>query len=383
MLCLCLSLSLMGRPAQAGYVPGDPVYVFASSDLRFDDNVLLLAPGKAVPVQDGNNSKSDWINVDSIGMHASENWSQQSFNFDGLFAKNFYANDHHFNYTNWQNQLGWNAALGTHLAGSLSLADSNQLAGAGTVVGSQDDITRARVANGALVWSPNSWGALDGAASRTIERHSQLDTYDYNQNNFIAGGTLSSNGGSSLGLHAENRQVSYLQDLSSLGYSDAYTLHYTRLDAVWPLSGKLTFSGRLGRASLGVSGRKSPAHTIGKTDLIWTVTGKTKVDVGYAEDYDPPGRSLVPITYQARYLNLSSQLSGKTSLQVQFRSETRDYFYEAVGRESTNTLRVSLIWLPLPALQVSPYVLHVLRGSQATYDEYSDNQIGATLKAYF
>jgi hypothetical protein len=210
-----------------------------------------------------------------------------------------------------------------------------------------------------------------------------LGAYDNDQTGFIAGGAAISTFGTRLGVHVETRQVSYRQDFSVLSGRNTYSLYYTRLDTVWPISGRTRLSGRVGQARLDPSGVGSSSHAIGNLDLLWSLSAKTVFDLGYMRDYDPPGRSLLPTLYQKRYLKLTSQLSGKTLLQAELLHERRNYTDSVLGRETTTSLRLSLVWHPTLALNLSPYISRVKRDSQSISDEYRDNQIGATINANF
>jgi hypothetical protein len=377
------ALGLCCQSALAAYSPTDPVYVFADAGLRFDDNVLLLNPGQSVPAGYGTGQRGDWIRSASAGLHAETGWSRQHLSLDSQYAQNEYAHYHSVSYNSWQNTLDWDWALGDRLTGAVTAQDHDDLSGAGYVAGGQNDLTRNRTISSSVAWAYANGLTFDGSALRTVERHSLMQDYDFDQNSASSGATWTTGRGSSLGLHVDNRQVQYLQDQSQAGYSDAYSLHYVRLDGVWPLTGKTRFSGRIGKVRLATSARTTPSQSIGSLDVLWSMSGKTVLDLGWARDYDDPGRSVVPTVSDTESLKLTNQFSSKTSWSAELRRESRDYTSTAVGRENTTSLRLAMAWHPSTSVEVSPFVDQVLRSSDSVTDAYRDRQIGTTVKLYF
>lgn len=385
-LALAIGCALTAEPACADYAPGDPFYVFAAIDRHYDDNLALLAPGESLSANSGYKSQGDWLTAISAGAHAQYDWSQQHFSADGLAARNSYTDNRQLNYSDWQNALSWNGTLLDKLQAGLTLNDANQRSGAEGIANGQLDDVRDRSATVNMLWTANGWLSFDGSSESLAERHSQLADYNFDQDSVSAGATLNSPSGSSLGLHADSRRVTYLQNLSFFGLNDAYTYDTLRLDGAWQPDSKTSLSARLGHTRIATGNEaavENLSSTVGSLDAQWRVSGKTRLLAGYARDYDTPGRESSPTLHDIDYLRLENQLSDKLRLSSQIRNERRNLSASGYGIERTRVTQVALTWKPEAAIEISPHVEQVRRRSLQQSDVFDDWQYGISLKVFF
>ncbi|WP_166642247.1 hypothetical protein [Paludibacterium purpuratum] len=381
MLLLCLGT--VGSVAKAAYAPTDGIRLFASAGLRFDDNVLLLGPGQSVPLGYGDKGRGDWIRSAGMGWHAETRHSRQTWRIDGQFNRNQYSDYRNFNYSSWQHDLGWDWAVGEQWSGLLNLSDRNDRVDAGYAPGVAQDEVRDRTLRVRALWAPNAWLGLDGESGLTRERHSAQTNYDDDLRSATFGASWSTPRGSVFGVHVEQRRVNPVADPAAGAGSDAYRLRYLRFDLVWPLSAKSQLSGRAGRVGASVAGEAAVSRGIGALAWRWLASGKVAISLGIERDFDDPGRSRTPTIHRNRYLRLSDTISEKTSMNVEWRDEKRQYDATPIGCERTRMLRVSLVFRPDRAVEITPYVSRAVRSSQSDVDSYVDNQLGATVRLYF
>jgi len=391
------SLSLVfllccSAPAFAAYVPDDPDTVYALIGYRHDDNVLLLNPSISVPPGNGSSSRGDTITTYTIGGQYKKDWSRQTFTFNSEFSRNQYQNYTGADYTNWDNGLAWNWVAADQLTGKLSATDSNTLAGASTAVLSSHDVIRDKEQKGSAHWAMNSVWEWVGELEHLSERHQALDIYDFDQTYEALDLIAHGNGGKSLGVRAETRQVRYVQDLSFFGWNNDYKMQILSLHGEWPLGARLVLSGRAGSTRITTdSNLVDETHAVGEATARWNTGGKSQFTLDYEHDYDSPGRSFAPsaIQHDIARIDFAWMLTAKTTLNGEWRTEKRHYptinvfNLQGVGPENTRTYQLSVQWQPRQNVSISPYYEHTVRSSQSIYDTYRDNQLGVTLQVNF
>ncbi len=253
---------------------------------NWDTNVLRVVDEVSDPqLARGISGKSDRFIVDTVGLHFSKSYAQQSVLFDidqtsTRYDKFSFLNRDALNY-----RAAWQWHLTPRISGTLS-ADQ-----AGSVVGFDDTqvqtLTTTVTRNRNLsidAWLFGGWHLLAGTA-RSERKTSQLFLAVPSSDQVMADFGLrydTASRGSITVTRRRSRGVTEGQDVDRVNFIDnVFTLTETDLRATWVTSGKSTLTAHLGRVERRHDNipQRDFSAIAGDATFAWTPTSKLSVNL--------------------------------------------------------------------------------------------------------
>lgn len=379
------ALGLLLAPGIACADPEDALNFTVSTAVRHDDNVFRLPSNVLPPAGLGKTSKSDRINVTTVGLKFDKAYSQQRFQFGATITDNRYDRFSNLDFEARGYQAAWLWRLTSRLSGSLkadrqqSLADFTDYR-TGVATGRNVRTTENRLFN-ADWWLHGSWH-LVGGISEVRQSNSQTFSADasYNLVSAEAGVKYVAESGNSLALlsrqgRGENpgRVLDPVAVLDNRFDNDEIEL---KLD--YQITGKSGVVARVARVERKHEhfSARDYAGTAGRFDYTWKPLGKLQVLLSAGRDIasfqDANGSFFVNDSVS---LTPVWQIGAKTAARLKLESSRRDYRGAvtplAVSREDrVRSMVLSLDWKPLRALTLSASLQKDRRDSSLAAFDY-------------
>lgn len=381
MLATLLTTPLLACVARAD--TDDGVRLVAGYSLRHENNLFRLPPGADPQTVVGKPTKSDDIQVATLGLRVDKSISLQRFELAADLVDYRYRTFDHLDFTARNYAAAWRWQLTPLFRGNLTSTRTQSL-------NNFSDFTNYGVRNirtdenhrlDAIFELDGAWRAL-GGISRTVRSNSAafLAESDTRIDAVDAGIRRDFASGASVGALARQGRGEYFNrpDLSATQqFDNGFTQHEGELNIVWPLSGKTTLQGRLGY--LDRRHDHFPARDysgpVGSASVFARISDKVVLTGGAAHEL-AAFQSDTASYSQTDRLNVGAvwQITGKTALRGNYDVGWRDYrgAIVASAAERSDTLRrarLALEWKVDRSVLLSADLDNERRASnQSAYD---------------
>jgi exopolysaccharide biosynthesis operon protein EpsL len=376
---VCLLLIAQYAVADAG----DTLNLTVGSTLLYDSNVFRLpnfVPASLV----GSDVKSDQIVTSTATLSLNKLYSMQRFEVNASLVDNRY---HNFDYLNFVAKNGtaiWHWSLTPYFYGRLIGNHREALNSFADITGLQNSLNRnLRTENNVRfegIYELDGAWRLVGGVAYDVRTNSRVLVQDFDNRVLSVEGGLryAFPSGSSFTYKARAGYGEFYkreEPIQSSLFDTRFNEMEHELRLVWPMTGKTSFDGRVGHLA-----RHHPhfpernfAGIVGNLNLNWNVTGKTRVEVGWARDLF--NFQLAPNTFvgspffqpfSTSYVAANRvfiapvwRITEKIMLRLRYDFALRDHLgaiQDVPGGDRTDMMHSGLIaldWQPLRALFIS------------------------------
>ncbi|QZA78224.1 outer membrane beta-barrel protein [Deefgea tanakiae] len=382
-----LSVLTIGN-SQAAYDQEDTVKLFADLAYVYDSNVFRLSDQQENNSTRRHQQKSDSSITTGLGGRIDLPLSRQNVYATAQVSYSNYLVFDELNGPAWDLGLGWNWVVGNQWSGNLAASTSNALS-------SFDDVRTSvvdTVQTNRVSWSANyqllsNW-ALIANAAYVQEDHDVRKYQNANNRNLGAGVRYTSDRGFALTLLHNWLEHKYDENFIIPADLRGYTEQNTSLGLNWPVTAKFNANVTAGYTQWksDFNGQKSTKPT-GAIDLVWKATAKTTLSTGAGQNFDSFGSNFVGRDLERNaYIAADWQFSDKSKFGAR-------YNYRQVETETSNGLRtqdsiydtyqLSYDYKILRSMLIRSYVQFENRDEKINQFDYSDEQIGVSLKYNF
>lgn len=390
-----LAAAFLAQPAVADQY--DTLNVSAGSSLTYDANVFRT-PDSTGPLP-GFSTKSDYSNVNHVGLRIDKPYAQQRFQFDVTKTITRYKTFSFLNSDALNYRGAWLWALTPHLTGTLS-ADRTQAQIPFTEIGgAQRNVRTTNNRNFNLDgWVSGGWHLLAGVGqTESTTEQTVLSLPSYRSHHVEAGLRYAAASGNSITFMQRSIPAELInQPLDPVNLIDTnYRDTESELKVNWKPSGKSSFDGSLTRKERRNEhfAQRDYSGTAGELRYVWTPTGKLQFNLAAGRNILPYvafGNTIENSTYKVdQTLSLGSvwQVDAKIAVHLNFTRTLSDYrgpVFAITGPARNDDFRIARLgvdWALARYLSLSASLERDRRSSNVARFEFSDTlaTVGASL----
>lgn len=371
---------------------------FNISDTYSNDANVFRSPSSSPPPP-GFGTKSDRINVLTLGASLDKPYSLQRFQVSGTQVQTKYETFSYLNYDSTNYRGAWVWSVSPHLTGVWSYEKAQAQVPFAQVGGTQKNVrTSSTHSLSADMTGGGAWH-LTGLVSSTQSETQQtiLSQPSYQNNHFELGVRYVSLAGNTIALTQKNTPaVTINQPLDPVNLLDTnYTDSDTDLTVLWKPTGKSTFDLNLThkvRTNLHF-GQRNFSGMAGRVHYLWTPTGKLTVNFNAIRNLIPYaafGNTLQNSTYEVDRtfaIDTAWQVSGKTTVNFTLSRTLSDFRGPVfappgpVREDDTRIARISAFVTPRRFVTLNASLERSIRFSNSSQFQYNDTvgSVSATL----
>lgn len=374
-------LSLVAQDAAA--IAGDTFKASIGSTLTYDSNVFRLSPLIDPVTFTGIPKRSDQIIISTFSLSLNKVYSMQRFEVNGSLVDNRYHNFDFLNFLGKNYTAAWHWYLTPYLYGRLSSSHSEALNNFANLTGFANSTnrnlrTRDNFHFEGVFEIDRAWHIV-GGIDHNVAKNSRLTVQDFDHKvTSVEGGIrYSLPSGSSLTYKIRSGRGEFINRAAPI----AENLFDTRFDElehevrlIWPVTGKASIDARAGHLERKHQHfpQRDFAGFVGNFNLIWAVTGKTRLNAGWTRKISnfqtAASAFLHPIfeRFSSSYITTDRfsveplwQITDKTALRLRYDYALTDFNGAVIPlpagsrHDSMHSGLIALDWKPLKLLLVS------------------------------
>lgn len=364
---------------------GEPAFQLrAIAGVERESNALRVSSGAV----------SDTALIAGVGMRADRRYGLQRFRAD-LEANTFkYDKQSSLDYSTINYALAWDWMFTPRFHGVVS-ADRKQYREVTTDPVALVNQVGRRTERGEVVegiYDATASLRVLGGFTHTESKSTQFNTWDSSPsvNSARVGVGYELGSGTSVWARLRRGEGEYKDPTPGAASGD---FRETEADVVvkWPVTGKTSLEGRLGRIERdhSVTPQRDFSGAVGSASVNWDVTGKTRIAAGVSRDLSASGLAAGGhVRHDRFYIGPVWKATAQVAVNARYDRVSRDWKDVPAGspelgrNERVRMVSVGVDWEPRRWLTVSAYVRQERMASNLT-NGYRSNTVGAAVKAFF
>lgn len=386
--------SLWAAPAAAD--KDDTLNVTVRAAKQYDDNIFRLAGGVDPTPLVGQSSRGDQIETSAVGVSFKKPYSMQQLEANAERVCYRYDRYGFLNSNVNNGSVAWRWHFLPAISGNLIATTSQALAGfADYRTFNQPNLRTTTRKRFDADWQVAGGWHLVGGVEQTHYRNSQAFTQDDSTRVTAQdiGVRYLFRSGASVGVTATQSNGQYSRTVDPLQQLDSgYREHRNLVRLSWPVTGKSTLEGELGRVSRTNDNFASRDYSanVGAVKWGWTPTGKLALQMSLRRNV-ASWTDLTSSYYVEDTLSVAPvwQVSAKVKASLQLDRKERDFRAPVTTapfvprRDRQNAAQLAVEWVPMRFLTVTGYVANERRGSTVSGFDYVSKSFGATVQLTF